>query len=102
MFTLEIKGKAVAVIDADEQQARDLAADEEFQDDLQSMESDGEPLWNGVDPLVVRPSTKDEVQAGEAAMEDDDDEEELEGEISLVFIVPLDGDFDDDEDEAST
>ena len=103
MFTLEIKGKAIAVIDSDEERARDLADDDAFQDDLRSMESNGEKLWNGSDELVIRPASESEIEASEAAM-DDWDEEEEDGEdqvedeepgsdIALVFLVPLDEDF---------
>jgi hypothetical protein len=107
MFTLEIRGKAIAVIDSDEEQARDLAEDDAFQDDLRSMESNGEKLWNGSDELVIRPATETEIEASEAALdewdeeeEDSDDledEEEIGSDIALVFIVPIDGDLEEGE-----
>lgn len=101
MFTLQIKDRAVAVIDADEEQARELAEDDVFQEDLKAMTSEGQSLWNGVDPLVIRPSTKDEIALGEDALDDEDwgddeDEEDgVEGGVSILFLLPID----DDEDE---
>ena len=103
MFTLEINGRAVAVIEADEEQARDLVEDEDFQDDLQSMESEGEPLWDGTTPLIVRRSTQDEIEASQAALgeddEDEDDDEAADGELFVVFIVPVDEDLGDEDDD---
>ncbi len=101
MFTLQIKDRAVAVIDADEEQARELAEDDVFQEDLKAMTSEGQSLWNGVDPLVIRPSTKDEIALGEDALEDEDwgddedEDDEAEGGVSILFLLPID----DDEDE---
>jgi hypothetical protein len=101
MITLQIKDRAVAVIDADEEQARELAEDDVFQEDLKAMTSEGQSLWNGVDPLVIRPSTKDEIALGEDALDDEDwgddeDEEDgVEGGVSILFLLPID----DDEDE---
>ena len=96
MFTLEINGRAVAVIHADEENARELIDDEDFQDDLGSLESDGVPIWNGSDPLTLRPATPAEAEAADAGadLDADGDADESEGELVVVFIVPLDDDDD--------
>lgn len=97
MFTLEINGRAVAVIYADEENARELLEDEDFQEDLSTLDSDGEPIWNGEDALTIRPASPAEIEAAKATAdlaEDGDGESEHEGELSVVFIVPLDDDED--------
>jgi hypothetical protein len=103
MFTLEINGRAVAVIYADEENARELLDDEDFQEDLQALESDGEPIWNGKDKLNIRPASQADIAAADGNADDepdDDDDENEDGELMVVFIVPLDDDEDDDEAEA--
>jgi hypothetical protein len=99
MFTLEIAGKSVAVINGDEEDARDLVEDDAFQDDLRSLQSKGQTLWNGTDELVIRPATEGEIETGQAALDQDDEDDDEEGGISIVFVVPLDGDLEDDDDE---
>jgi hypothetical protein len=94
MFTLEIKGRPIAVIVADEANARDLIEDEDFKEDLQSLDSDGEPIWDGSAPLSIRAASPDEIEAAKASSDEDDEDE---GELAVVFIVPLDED-DDEED----
>lgn len=104
MFTLEIGRKAIAVIDADEEQARAVFDQEAFKDDLRQMTSDGAPLWDGVAPLTVRPASEDEAETFETLLDegaeafDDDDgadgEEEEEG-LDVLFLVPIDEDDDD-------
>jgi hypothetical protein len=98
MFTLEIKGRPIAVVVADEAQARELFDDEDFKEDLRSMESEGEPLWNGTDALEVRPASPDERQAAQESLEED--EEQVEGELTVLFMVTLDDEDEwDDEEE---
>ena len=110
MFTLEIDGTAVAVINGDEATARDLFTCDGFKEDIQAMTSEGRPLWNGKSDLKVRAATQDEIDEfdaaiaadqGEGDFEDDprhpggdaqDDEEEDEADI--VFLVDIDGDED--------
>jgi hypothetical protein len=46
MVTLEIAGKAVAVTNADEDQARELFLSESFKDDLKSFKSESRSLWD--------------------------------------------------------
>ena len=96
MFTLEIGGKAIAVTDAEEAEARELFESEEFRDDLKAMESDGAPLWDGKAPLTVR-AASDEERADFEEMEEDEDEDDEEDGSLIVFLVPIDT----DEDEAA-
>jgi hypothetical protein len=107
MYTLEIAGKPVAITDADEAQARELFTSEAFKEDIAAMESEGQPLWDGKAPLVIRASSKEESENFEQALDEDDDEEEgadaldsgdddEEGGINVLFLVPVD-EFDEEE-----
>ena len=110
MFTLEISGKAVAVIYADEENARELIDDEDFQADLRTLESGGKRIWNGTDALKVRPASPAEAEAADDGADADDDpdndnedaigeeDDEDEAELVVVFIIPLDDDDDYDDD----
>ncbi|MCB8820396.1 hypothetical protein [Microvirga rosea] len=107
MFTLEIAGKAVAITNADEGQAKELFTSEEFQEDLRSFTSDGQPLWDGAASFNVRAASEEEIEAFEDAMAEDDeewsneDEDEDEGDdetgIDVMFLVAVD-DMDDQDD----
>ncbi|GJD91793.1 hypothetical protein BHAOGJBA_5346 [Methylobacterium hispanicum] len=110
MFTLEIDGTAVAVINGDEETARDLFTCDGFKSDIRELTSAGKPLWNGTSELKVRPATEDEVEMFEDALADDDgsgdfepveahaDSEEDEDEADIVFLVDIDEEDEDDED----
>ena len=60
MFTIEIGGKPIAVVDAVESDARELLEQSEFRDDLTSLTSGGKPLWDGRAALTMRPATPEE------------------------------------------
>ncbi|MCB5177068.1 MULTISPECIES: hypothetical protein [Microvirga] len=95
MITLEIAGKAVAVTNADEDQARELFLSESFKDDLMSFKSEGRPLWDGSAALTTRASSEDEIDAfTEALDEEDEDEDDDLGDddldIDVVFLVSID------------
>ncbi|GJE57814.1 MULTISPECIES: hypothetical protein [Methylobacterium] len=120
MFTLEIDGKAIAVINADEETARDLFTCDGFKEDIGTMKSAGTPLWNGTSELIIRASTEDETDEFEQALSEDDgsgdfeddahhqdadakapeadaddEDDEDEDEADIVFLVELDDDADD-------
>ncbi|HYF55759.1 MAG TPA: hypothetical protein VEA41_16010 [Salinarimonas sp.] len=101
MYTLDIAGKPVAITDADEAQARELFNSDAFKEDVAAMESDGQPLWDGKAPFVIRPSSKEETDNFEQALDDDGDEEEGDAldedevGINVLFLVPVD-DFDEE------
>ena len=103
MFILEIAGKAVAITNADQDQAHELFMSEDFKDDLKSFSSEGKPLWDGSSLLTIRRATDDEIEAFDEAMEDDDDlddeEEDDEDGIDVMFLALID-EMDDDSDDA--
>jgi hypothetical protein len=115
MFTLEIEGTAVAVINSDEASAKDLFTCEGFKEDIRTMTSEGKPLWNGTSPLKIRAATEDEIEIFEDALAEDDGEgeftddkhhagetaeEEDEDEADIVFLVDIDEADEDDEADA--
>jgi len=114
MFTLEIDGTAVAVINGDEETARDLFTCDGFKDDIRTMTSGGKPLWNGTSALKVRPASEDEIEVFEDALAEDEGDEEFEpdtvhgaastqgtedgdeeDEADIVFLLDIDEDEDD-------
>ena len=94
MFTLEIKGTAIAVTNATEDEAAGLFESEEFKEDLKSLTSEGTVLWDGTSPLTVRPASEDEIDSFDEAMNDDEyedeDEDDDEEPIDVVFLVEID------------
>ncbi|MDP4006636.1 hypothetical protein [Methylobacterium sp. NEAU K] len=103
MFTLEIEGTAVAVINSDEASAKDLFTCEGFKEDLRTMTSEGKPLWNGTSALKVRAANEDEIEIFEDALAEDDGEGDFaedprhadadtdeEDEADIVFLVDID------------
>lgn len=96
MFTVEIAGRAIAVTNADEAQARELIESEEFREDLTVIHSDGKPVWDGKATLDLRPATPDEEEEFEDA-EDLDEDEVDEDEPSVVFLIDIDDDEEDEE-----
>ncbi|ACA20896.1 conserved hypothetical protein [Methylobacterium sp. 4-46] len=108
MFTLEINGTPVAVIRATETQARELLDVEGFKDDLRTMTTEGRPLWSGEDSaLKLRPSTEDEVDTFDEAMEEDEEfdeepddsgataasgtsDEEEPDDVDILFLIDID------------
>ncbi|MFD0935251.1 hypothetical protein [Methylobacterium trifolii] len=78
MFTLEIEGTAVAVINGDEATARDLFTCDGFKEDIQAMTSEGRPLWNGTSELKIRAATEEEIEIFEDALAEDDGEGDFE------------------------
>jgi hypothetical protein len=95
MFTLEIGGRPVAMTDASEERAYELFHGQMFKAHLGQLVSQGHRLWDGTAPLVVRPSSKDEIvkfkRIQAAADEEQDDEEELEA-FSVVYLVEAEED----------
>jgi hypothetical protein len=100
MFTIEIGGKPIAVVDAPETDVRELLDQDDFMEDLSSLTTEGKPLWDGRAALTIRPSTPDEVAEYEDSAFDDEDEDEEEDDeesSTVYFLVPLDDEEDDDE-----
>jgi hypothetical protein len=96
MVTLDVAGKAVAVTNADGEEARELFLSESFKQDLTSFKSEGRPLWDGSAALKVRPASEDEIDAFNEALDeedeidedDQDDDDDLD--IDVVFLVSID------------
>jgi hypothetical protein len=63
MFTLEIGGRPVAVIAADEDVARRFLEGERFKRDMTRWLIDGRPVWDGRAPFRTRPASKAEIAA---------------------------------------
>lgn len=96
MVTLEIAGNAVAVTNADAEQALELFLSESFKDDLKSFKSEGRFLWDGSAALTTRPASEDEIDAFYEVLDEEDEDEVSDGEdsgdinIDVVFLVSID------------
>ncbi|WP_230530929.1 hypothetical protein [Microvirga roseola] len=95
MITLEIAGRAVAVTNADGDQARELFLSESFKDDLISFKSEGRSLWDGSADLTIRTASEDEIDAFNEALDEDEVEDSDEDydndlDIDVVFLVSID------------
>lgn len=89
MFTLEIAGKAIAITDASENEARELFESEAFKDDLMKVESDGAPIWDGFASLTVRPATRAEIAAFETTPMAEG--EHVDEDVPMImFLVDID------------
>ena len=94
MFTVEIGGRPIAIMNADEAQARDVFESEEFKQDLRAMTSNGAPLCDGRASLTVRPAFQHEVEVFETPNPnaDDFDDEARDDGVFVTFLVPIDHD----------
>jgi hypothetical protein len=97
MFTLEIGGRAIAVTDADHDEAQALLNSEEFKEDLKSLEDENGPIWDGRAALMVRPATDDEIAEFEQVEDEEDSESDSHDGLSsededgplIMFLVPI-------------
>ncbi|MFC3124368.1 hypothetical protein ACFOD4_04780 [Pseudoroseomonas globiformis] len=112
MLTLMIGGKAVAVIDADEEDGRNIVASEDFRQELKRLRTAGNPVWDGQASLDVRPAHESEIadfddaddvvdeDIGEAdvaeMLEDEEDEGDDEDGLAVMFLIPLDNSEDEE------
>ena len=89
---LEVGGVAVQAFEADDMdEARAYAADAAVREDLGELESNGAPLWNGKDPIDVRPASPAEADLFlEQRKEDWGEEPHADAEDFVVYLVPLD------------
>jgi len=92
MYILEIGGKAIAVIDAVEAQARAVFESAAFKQDLMVMTHQDTPLWDGTAPLHIRAASQQESSAWEAPRPELDGESPEDHGLSVVFLVPIDHD----------
>jgi hypothetical protein len=98
MFTLEIAGRPIAVIDAPLEKAEDSFHEEKFLSRLKTLKTGEGPLWDGHANLVVRPATDDEISALDEADEslhpksdgsDEDEDNEAAGEEDEPLVLLL-------------
>jgi hypothetical protein len=99
MFTLEVNGTPIAVTKGNEGEARAVFEDAAFRQKLHGLESDGKPLWNGSDPLLLRPATRSELRALVEYADKLGLDDEEEGEI-VLYLQPVDSpeEFDETQD----
>ncbi len=73
MFTLEIAGRSIAVLNVPTwADAEEWLGDEEVRQDLTILEHEGKPLWDGRAALQLRESIPSERSEFESALEDDE------------------------------
>ena len=88
MFTLEIGGRPVAVLNlptvAD---AEELLGDKEFRNDLTALQSEGRPLWDGQAAMSLREATADERTEFENSAADEDDDDDAGFVMFLVDVT---------------
>lgn len=99
MFTLEIGGRPMAVMNTGEEDARAIVEGDGFREDLTRLKSANVPLWDGQATLNLRPSTEEEIAEFEESQEEDDEEDDDEDATTILFLVPLDDEEDDEEEE---
>ncbi len=89
MFTLTISDKPIVVTNANEDEVRNVLMSEDFKQDLKVLESEGEPLWDGVAALSVRPASEQEVVAFQSADEEEDSAGAEDDEPLILFLVDI-------------
>ncbi|WP_191059756.1 hypothetical protein [Geminicoccus harenae] len=90
MYTLEIAGRPVAVVDVPTRdEAEAWLNDEAFQEDLMVLEHEGQPLWDGQAELRLRAATDEERSVFEDSMGDNDPGDDDDGEAFVVFLVDV-------------
>ncbi|WP_147425947.1 hypothetical protein [Teichococcus wenyumeiae] len=99
MFTLEIGGRPMAVMNTNEDDARAIVEGEGFREDLMRLKSANEALWDGKAPLNLRPSNEEEIAEFEESQEEDEEEDDDEDATTILFLVPLDDEEDEEEEE---
>jgi hypothetical protein len=99
MFTLEVGGTPIAVTKGNEGEARAVFEDQAFGQKLRNLESNSRPLWNGSDPLGIRPASRAEIRALVDYADKLGFDDEEEGEI-VLYLVPIDSpdEFDETQD----
>jgi hypothetical protein len=89
MFTLEVAGKAIAVTEANEDDARELFESDAFKADLMEVETEGAPIWDGFATLSIRPATRAEIAAFESTPVGEGEEVD-ESVPMIMFLVDID------------
>jgi hypothetical protein len=88
MFTLEIQGRPVAVLNLpNAADAEELLGDKEFRKDLTALQYEGRPLWDGQALLSLRETTADERAEFERFLADEEDASEDDDEGGFVMFL---------------
>ena len=106
LFTIEVGGRPVMVLTAEDwEEAREFADSEALRADLLVLEHEGRPLWDGEGDLFVREARPEEASAWQASFaracaEGDADEEDREDWATfLLEAVDPTGDADEDDED---
>jgi hypothetical protein len=92
MYTIEVNGKPIAVANVGSHaEAEEMFNSDWFKEEMMVFETeDGNDLWNGSDPFLIRPARPEEVAKFKpiyaAALQSGNT---TEGEPYLVFLIPV-------------
>ena len=103
LFTIEVAGRALLVFPEKDSAAAEELATHSIGPDLQDFEEDGEPLWDGEEPLTVRAANEQESalwDQGLAEAKSSGDSADFDPESYAVLLVEVDAEDGDEEDEA--
>ncbi|QUT05188.1 hypothetical protein KFK14_19655 [Sphingobium phenoxybenzoativorans] len=83
---LEIRGEAIVALGAESQiEAEQIVEEDFFRSDLMSLETEGKPLWNGIDELFLRDPYPEEFAAFQSAVQ----KAGAEIDDYVLFLVPV-------------
>ncbi|SDB22868.1 hypothetical protein [Belnapia rosea] len=100
LFTIEVAGRALLVFPEKDSAAAEELATHSIGPDLQDFEEDGEPLWDGEEPLSVRPATASESalwDQGLAEAKATDSADQFDADSYAVLLVEVDAEGEEDE-----
>lgn len=103
LFTIEVAGRALLVFPEKSSQAAEELAANSIGPDLQEFEEDGEPLWDGEEPMTVRAANEQETalwDQGLAEAKSSGDSADFDPDSYAVLLVEVDAEDGDEEDEA--
>jgi hypothetical protein len=103
LFTIEVAGRPLLVFPEKSSEAAEDLATNTIGPDLQDFEEDGEPLWDGEEPLSVRQANEKEAaiwDQGLAEAKSSGDSAQFDPDSYAVLLVEVDAEGDEDEDEA--
>lgn len=101
LFTVEVAGRAVLVFAEESKESAEELVTSLIGPDLQEFESGGEPLWDGQAALTVRMAEEAEATRWEEGLADAQENGSIGEDTDdfAVFLVELDEDDDDGEEE---
>ena len=102
LFTIEVAGRPLLVFPEKSSEAAEELATETIGPDLQDFEEDGEPLWDGEEPLSVRPANEKESaiwDQGLAEAKSSGDSGQFDPDSYAVLLVEVDAEGDEEEED---